>query len=240
MAKIQTIDKSKTDFNDIMEVSQNAIMSRLNCHGIGKIVEFNKTTQTATIQLMQLKQFANEIYTPAPLTEVPLIIYGNEQSGITLPDPIGAICLILFLDRNIDNFILTGEMYKPDTSRMHDYSDCVAITTFKTLVNPIENYDENALTLYHNRIIEEIAYTAIFKNYANRLLLQVSSDENISKIEITDKINIQNSSQSLATLITTLIEKIEAMTVNITTGAVTQSSIDELEAVKEDFQELLI
>lgn len=239
MAKIQTVDKTKADFNDIMEVSQNAIMSRLNCHSVGKVIEFDKTTQTATIQLMQLKQFANEIYTPAPLTEVPLIIYGNEQSGITLPDPTGTICLIFFLDRNIDSFIQTGEMYQPDTSRMHDYTDCIAITTFKTLVNPIEDYDENALTLYHKRIIEEIAYTAIIKNYANSLLLQVSGNENISKFNIASKFNMQNSSYSLATLIQILIEKIEAIVVNTATGALSQSSIDDLEEVKEDFQGLL-
>jgi len=239
MANIQTIDKSKADFNDIMEVSQNAVMSRLNCHGVGRIIEFDKTTQTATIQMMQLKQFANEIYIPAPLTEVPLIIYGNEQSGITLPDPTGTICLIFFLDRNIDNFILTGEMYQPDTSRMHDYSDCIAITTFKTLVNPIEDYDENALTLYHNRIIEEIAYTAIIKNYANSLLLQVSGNDNVSKFNIASKFNMQNSSYSLLTLIENLIDTIKDLTVSTSTGAVMQQTKDDLDEVKEHFQGLL-
>lgn len=259
MAKIQTIDKTKADFNDIMEVTQNAVMSRINCHGVGKITEFDKTAQTATIQLMQLKQFANEIYTPAPLTEVPLIIYGNEQSGITLPDPTGTICLVFFLDRNIDNFILTGEMYQPETSRMHDFSDCIAITTFKTLANPIENYDENALTLYHNRIVEEIAYTAIIKNYANSLLLQVLGDENISKVNIINnslllqtsndentskfniasKFNMQNSSYSLATLIQNLITAIKAIVVNTSTGALLQSSKDNLDEVAQDFQGLL-
>ena len=33
------IQKSTPDFNDLMRMAQNAIFSRLNCHGIGKILD---------------------------------------------------------------------------------------------------------------------------------------------------------------------------------------------------------
>lgn len=240
MAKTKHIDKTTSDFLNVLDVEQNAILSRINCHGIGRIEQYDKETQTASIQLMQVKQFENSFYTPALLTDVPLIVYGVNDAYISLPDPVGTICLVFFMDRNIDAFIQTGEMYSPDTARMHDFTDCIAITTFKTLVNPITDYDDNAITLFYTRTIEEIAYTSIIKNYANSILLQVSGNDNISKINITDKFNIQNSSYSLATLIQELITKIEAIVVNTTTGALSQSSIDDLDEVAEKFEGLLV
>lgn len=238
MAHIKHIDKTTSDFLNVLDVEQNAIFSRINCHGIGKITEFDKNTQTASIQLMQVKQFENTYYTPSLLTEVPLIIYGTENAGLTLPDPVDTICLVFFMDRNIDAFIQTGEMYAPDTARMHDFTDCIALTTFKTLANPITDYDENAITLFYTRTIEEIAYTAIIKNYANHILLQVSDDDNVSKINIAKKFIIENSDYSLGNLIQDLITTIKSIVVSTSTGAVSQSSKDDLDEVAEKFNGL--
>lgn len=144
---IRQIEKAQINFNSVMQLSQDTIMSRINCHNIGKILSFNPDTQTADIQLMQIKRFNNEYITPTVLTDVPLIIYGAGGGHITLPDPTGSICLLLFMDRNIDAFLETGEMYTPTSTRMHDFTDCVALTTFKTLANPIQDYDTNAITM---------------------------------------------------------------------------------------------
>lgn len=147
MANIRKIQKSQIDFNSVMELSQDSIMSRLNCHNIGKILEFNPETQMCTVELMQIKQFNNQYLTPAPITQVPLFIYGANGGHITLPDPTGSICILLFMDRDISSFLETGEQYEPYTTAMHDFSDCIALTTFKTLANPITDYDTESITL---------------------------------------------------------------------------------------------
>ena len=67
MAKTKHIDKTTSDFLNVLDVEQNAILSRINCHGIGRIEQYDKETQTASIQLMQVKQFENSFYTPALL-----------------------------------------------------------------------------------------------------------------------------------------------------------------------------
>ena len=124
MAKIRELHRNQVNFNDVMEIAQDAIMSRLNCHNIGRIIEFDKDTQTCTVELMQIKQFSNQLITPAPITQVPLIMLGAGGAYITMPNPVGTICLLLFLDRNMDNFMETGEQYVPDTTRMHDFTSC--------------------------------------------------------------------------------------------------------------------
>lgn len=232
-------EKHFPDFNDVIARIQQTTMSRLNCHNIGKIIEFEPETQTCTIQLMQQEQLGDNIYTPAPLTEVPLILYGVDGAHITLPNPVGSICLVLFLDRNIDAFMRTGEIYTPETKRTHDYTDCVALTTFKTLVNPIENYDTEAISIIYDKLIEEILYTSVIKNYGNSLLLKVSTEETSAQISIDDKINIQNTNQNLATLIQNLIATIKALTVNTNSGVVTSASQNALQTIADNFSELL-
>lgn len=241
MDKIRQIYKSQTDINDMMKISQDAIMARLNCHSVGKILEFDSTTQTCTVQMMQIKQFANNMYEPAPITDVPLIIYGAGGGHITLPNPVGSICLLFFIDRNIDAFLDTGELYVPETTRTHDFTDCIAITTFSTLNNPIQNYDNDAISIIHNKIIEEIVYTSIIKNYADSILLKTTQDNNgtiaYSQIKLTDKVNIQNTTTDLLTLLKGLIDVIKAIT--ITSGVVSNVSQTALENYKTNLGNLL-
>lgn len=239
MARLEQIPKAEPTFNDIMIMAQNSIMARTNCHNVGRIIEFDKTTQTCTVQIMQLKQFFDKTMATAPITDVPLIIYGMGDGFITLPNPVGSICLLFFMDRNIDAFLETGELYEPDNTRLHDFSDCIALTTFSTLNNPIENYDDTAITIAYKNIVEDVLYNAVIKNYGNSIQLKVSTEENTTQLNISDKVNIQNTSQNLAALIQELITTIEGLTINTNSGTVMQSSIDALDEVAQKFTELL-
>lgn len=236
MAKIRGVEKTQADFNDIMIIAQDAIMSRLNCHNIGRIIEFDSATQTCTVEMMQIKQFNEQTFIPAPITQVPLIILGSGGGHITMPNPIGTICLLLFLDRNIDNFMETGEQYVPDTARMHDFTDAIALTTFTTLANPIQNYDENAITIFNEGLIEEVQKISYIKIYPNLIQIQAADGANIA---LNDKVSISNSAQNLGALIKELILAIEGLTINTNTGTVMQSSIDKLEQVAEKFAALI-
>ena len=237
MASIKSIEKHPISRNEILALSQNAIMSRLNCHNVGRIIDFDKNTQTCTVELMQLKQFTDEILIPAPLTDVPLIIYGAGDATITMPNPVGSTCLILFLDRNIDAFMQTGEQYVQDTARMHDFNGCIALTTFRTMVNPIDNYDETSISINYQQIVNEILYQAAIKNFGNSINLKVENDLNTTQINIADRVKIQNTAQNLLVLITALINTIKAIT--ITNNAISQTSRDALDAITTQFGELL-
>lgn len=239
MARLEQIPKAEPTFNDLMIMAQNNTMARTNCHNVGRIIEFDKDKQTCTVQIMQLKQFFDKTMAAAPITDVPLIIYGMGDGFITLPNPVGSICLLFFMDRNIDSFLETGELYEPDNTRLHDFSDCIAITTFSTLNNPIENYDDTSITVAYKKLVDEVLYNAVIKNFGNSIQLKVSTEENTTQLNISDKVNIQNTSQSLATLIQELIADIKDLTVNTTTGSVMQSSIDTLDATADKFTELL-
>ncbi len=227
--------KIQPGFIDTINKIKKAIAANLNCHNIGRILEFDKDTQTCTIELMQIKQFENQYLTPAPICNVPLIILGTNNSHITFPDPQGTICLLFFMDRNIDSFLETGEQYVPYTGRMHDFTDCIAIATFKTLVNPITNYDDKAITLYYEEIIDEVKNYSYIKLKSNEINLKNSSG---GEINIGDKINIKNNSQSLASLIDVLLTACENIA-TVNGGPLTPDSKQLFVDLKAQFKELL-
>lgn len=235
MAKIRGVEKTQTDFNDIMIIAQDAIMSRLNCHNIGRIIEFDSATQTCTVEMMQIKQFNEQTFIPAPITQVPLIILGSGGGHITMPNPVGTISLLLFLDRNIDNFMETGEQYVPDTARMHDFTDAIALTTFTTLANPIQNYDENAITIFNEGLIEEVQKISYIKIYPNNIQIQAADGANIT---LNDKVSISNTSQNLGALIKALLTACEGIA-TVNGGGLTPSSLQAFTDLKTQFAALI-
>lgn len=271
MAKAKKLSNAELDFNNMMALNEEAIMSRLNCHNVGKILSFDPLTQTCTVEVMQIKQFNETYYIPAPITDVPLIIYGAGNAHITLPDPTGSICLLLFLDRNIDSFLETGERYEPETWRMHDFSDCIALTTFKTLANPIQEYDERAVSILNNEILENLKNDSYLKVYPEKIELDVTNIETVEgenqqqeevitnsnvlidntkilmqnnaggQISVSDKINIQNTAQSLVTLIDAFLTACEgiATVTDEAGGTLTAASKQAFTDLKVQFQELL-
>lgn len=260
MAKLRQVRKSPIDNIGINNLIEEVIMSRLNCHNVGKIIEFDAQTQTCTVQMMQIKQYGENDYIPAPITQVPLIIYGGGNGFITLPNPVGSYCLLLFLDRNIDSFIITGEMYVPETGRMHDFTDCIAITTFTTLANPIAEYDEEAISLFNKTVIEEIKHNTTLKIYGNGISINststnteeetLTSSVNINsnqisilsglggQISVADKITLSNTTQNLNSLIQAFITACEGIT-TVNGGALTPASKQAFTDLKTQFEELL-
>lgn len=260
MAKLRQVRKSPIDNIGINNLIEEVIMSRLNCHNVGKIIEFDAQTQTCTVQMMQIKQYGENDYIPAPITQVPLIIYGGGNGFITLPNPVGSYCLLLFLDRNIDSFIITGEMYVPETGRMHDFTDCIAITTFTTLANPIAEYDEEAISLFNKTVIEEIKHNTALKIYGNGISINststnteeetLTSSVNINsnqisilsglggQISVADKITLSNTTQNLNSLIQAFISACEGIT-TVNGGALTPASKQAFTDLKTQFEELL-
>ena len=239
-AKIKQVEKSQINFNGVMALAQNAVMSRLNCHNIGKILEFDPATQRCTVQLMQVKLFNEQNITPVPITDIPLIILGAGNAHITMPDPVGTICLLLFMDRNIDAFLETGELYAPDTTRMHDFTDCVALTTFTTLANPMVDYDTEAITLIHQKIIEEVKKQSYIKIYPDRIELKnIQGEAAQGSISVGEKINIGNNTQNLADLIQAFLTACENIAVVTNTGVLTPAAKQAFTDLKSQFEELL-
>lgn len=263
MAKRIELQKNNIDLANILRQIKLNVSANINCHNIGRILEFDKDTQTCTVEILQIAQYNGKSFPLAPITQVPLVIYGAGAGHITLPNPVGTYCLLFFMDRNIDNFLLTGEQYEPETTRMHDFTDCIAITTFKTLANPLDNYDERAVSILNTEIIEDVSYSSYVKVYGNEIALNsdsintsaetiTSEATNITntasnnlinesslggKITTGATVNISNTTYDLNLLIQAFLTACEEITISGTT--LSPTSKDAFTALKAQFEGLL-
>ena len=136
------------------------IKAELNCITIGTIEAFNGTDQTATISInykailkggVPLTNGAakDKVIDYPILLKCPIMILTGGSFHLTFPIAKGDTCLVLFCDRDIDNWFQTGDVNGPPaTERMHDMSDAVALVGIRSLSNPIPNYNTDIASMF--------------------------------------------------------------------------------------------
>jgi hypothetical protein len=120
----------KTDPNIEVLLNQkmNEIFATLNCHQWGKINSFDKTTQSAKVEIqVKAKKNETELIEYPVLLDVPVFFLQGGGAFIEFPVKKDDNCLILFNDRDLDNVWLTGNVKEPNSYRKHSLSDGIAI-----------------------------------------------------------------------------------------------------------------
>lgn len=141
------------DLRSLLQAHKAEIFSGLNCHEVGKIESFNSATQTATVSFLVQRvvfnleqaigaglQLTPTIIDYPLLVDVPVFVYSGGGAVITLPVAVGDECLVLFNDRDLDNWFATGSAAQPNTGRMHSIADGFALIGFRSLRNSIPSY----------------------------------------------------------------------------------------------------
>ena len=121
-------------------------MHDINCVQIGIVQRFYPDTQTADIQIA-LKHVINvdpdgtQTLKERPLlVSCPVIIMTGGAGHLTFPIVQGDTCIILFNDREIDNWLALGGVQVPTSVRTHDLSDGIAIVGLRNTQNAIAGY----------------------------------------------------------------------------------------------------
>ena len=144
------------DLADLMQRAQLDTKLTFNACQIGIIEAFNSADQTATIRvaIKQIEKIEDD--GTRILKEFPLLIkcpvfhlYGG-AAYLTMPISTGDNCIILFNDREIDNWFLQGGVQAPFSLRVHDVSDGIALVGIRSLQNSIANYLTNGVRLQYN------------------------------------------------------------------------------------------
>lgn len=143
------------DLRSVLQALKVELLAQLNCHQWGTVVSFDSAKQTAVVQLAVLRQVPDPeapqpqfVIKPYPmLLDVPVMILTGGTGALTFPIAAGDVCLVLFNDRDMDNFWETGTVSIPNTPRLHDLSDGLAIIGFRTKASPIASYDGGRVKL---------------------------------------------------------------------------------------------
>ena len=84
-----------------------------------------------------------------------------------MPITAGDTCLVLFNDRDIDNWFQSGQVGPVATSRLHSMSDGIALVGIRSLANSIEGYDMTRAMLFNGTT--QVGVSATHVKIANNL-----------------------------------------------------------------------
>lgn len=139
---------------DVLDDQKRQTKLDMNCIKVGVIQSFNPSNQRAAIQIAykQVKDILDDgtkVYQEYPvLLDCPVITLFGGVDIISLPVQAGDNCLVFFNDNEIDQWATNGTG-NPQTFRMHDLSDAIAIVGIRPLSNVITNYLANGIRLSH-------------------------------------------------------------------------------------------
>lgn len=178
----QTQAVPNPNLSDVLNLNNQNLMVRFNCHHIGIVQAFNAANQTcqATIAYQKTSfQFDSEtgLYDPilvpyTMLADCPAIIMGGGNTGMTTPISAGDECLVLFNDRSLANWFAQGAKASGQgvsSSRLHSFADGLILVGARSLPNVIKNYDLNHIMLRGN--LGAGAYGAVGVNKNNQKVL---------------------------------------------------------------------
>lgn len=115
------------DLDDLLAESRDAVFSNMNCVQIGQIQKINDD-QTAEITIQFIRQLPDGKTAKYPLlVDCPYFVLNGGGSYIDMPITKGDYCIILFNDRNIDDWWDTANLAVPADTRKHSIADGIAI-----------------------------------------------------------------------------------------------------------------
>lgn len=139
----------------LLELQNKDTKRQINCHQVGEIVSFDPATQTAEVKVKMSFILNGEIKEYPLLLDCPCIILSGGQGAITFPVSKGDSCLVLFNDRDMDNWYSGGQTMPPRTERLHDFSDAIALVGLRNKQNQISGYFEQGIEIkYANSTIK--------------------------------------------------------------------------------------
>lgn len=133
----------------------------INCHAIATIQSFDPASQTVTATVNYKKTSFNLVKDATTgvstyqsvlvnypvLVDCPAIVLSGGNSSLTLPITKGDECLILFNDRDIDNWFSGAAPTGVATGRLHSFADGIALVGLHSTNKFLTNYDMDRAVL---------------------------------------------------------------------------------------------
>lgn len=199
----KNLQPSEASLSDLLNLLKTEIKLEVNCVHVGTIQSFDATTQTAKASINYKKTYLEfdrasgtsdkQIYRDyAPVVDAPVVTLGGGSSALTFPIEQGDECLILFNDRDIDNWFAGSSNSPPATPRLHSYTDAFILVGVRSKANAISDYDTdaagfryggNSVKIYQDKVVIGIGEnTSLEINSAGKLKITNSTGEFVSAL----------------------------------------------------------
>jgi hypothetical protein len=142
--------KSAPDLCILLDQLRDRIKTEINCLSLGTITTFYPDTQTADIELSYkgVSLIDGKVSDYKPLIKCPVVFLNGGGGYLTFPIASGDTCLVLFNDREIDTWFTTGITKEPQSARVHDMNDGIALVGVRHALNPLSFYSDG-IKLYY-------------------------------------------------------------------------------------------
>lgn len=197
------------ELKDLLDLWQLNANLDFNCHHLATIQSFNSSNQTVKCSINykgtywvydeNTRQLIPKNLDYPALLDCPVIVLGGGPCRLTFPIKEGDQCLLLFNDRDIENWF-QGSLASPNaTPTLHGFSDAIALIGPNNLSSLIQNYDTVRALLTNGNV----------KNGIN---------------PITNKLTLQNNITTLNTLLQNLCTQLKNLTTQLSILTVTAVS----------------
>lgn len=115
------------DLDELLAENRDSVFSNFNCIQVGKLEKVNDN-QTVEIKIQFLRRLSEGKTAKYPLlVDCPYFVLQGGGAYIDMPIKKGDYCLVLFNDRNIDDWWDTANVAVPADTRKHSISDGFAL-----------------------------------------------------------------------------------------------------------------
>lgn len=213
------LTRTKADLREAMNLLTREIFASLACAQAGTIQSYDGEAQTAGVTINSkitvgyqtgLTGQIQPVAMAYPLfPDVPVIFLGGGGGALTFPVAAGDTCLLIFLDRDMSNWYVSGQTdLTPASNRLHSLSDAVALVGLRSSRNPLEDVSDDSAELYGP------------EGHGGPLLSLGAG-----------KVGISNATGSLLTVMTTLVAALTAL--NAKTGPDASAAITAFQSAEQ-------
>ena len=165
---------------EFIEAVQTKIKQDLRVSLPGIITKYDHKKQMADIDFSPELLADNNINPLKGISGVPVIFPRSGGASITMPVKAGDGCLVVFLDRDIRNWLLGKPKDRPMTRRMHNLNDAIAfvgLTPFSAPSVALNNTDLHIQYGGSNITLKPEGITEVF---ANKEITIKTPDSNVT------------------------------------------------------------
>lgn len=205
------LQPAKQTLETLLNAVSYEIMKKINCVKVGVIQSFDAATQQAEVeiaftQVTSIAPDGTQTLAAYPLLlNVPVIFPSGGGFTLTFPIAAGDECVVLFNDRQRDNWQIAGAGLPPSIGRLHDISDGIAIVGVRNLTRSLAGVSTSSAQLRNDAgdtyvevagagVVNVIA-TASINATAPVVTVTASTQINLDTpaVVITGTLNVQNS-----------------------------------------------
>lgn len=167
----QNVNPSIPHLQDLLDLHKKSILLDFNAHHIGTIQKFNSSSQTADVSINYKKTFFDfnadtgvydsRLVDYPLLAQIPVVVLGGGPGSLTFPIAAGDECLVLFNDRDLDNWFSGSSSSANATLRLHSFSDGVALVGIRSMANVLSSYDSTRVVLQNGTTLVGVGASLI-------------------------------------------------------------------------------